>query len=68
MDWAGLDTAMSLEEDRMSEDRVHKIFIWIRIWEDTFTATGCTKEDCHKWLAQRLVRWGITDFRQFLTL
>ena len=42
------------------------LFIWIRGWEDTFTATGRTREECHRWLAERLVRWGIKDFGQLL--
>jgi hypothetical protein len=34
-----------------------QIFIWIRSWEDTFTAAGRSKEECHLWLGQRIKRW-----------
>jgi hypothetical protein len=30
------------------------IVIWIRGWEDTFTATGKTIEECHDWLKNRM--------------
>lgn len=42
------------------------LIIWIRGWEDTFTAAGRTREECHRWLAGRLVRFGVRDFRRFL--
>jgi hypothetical protein len=31
------------------------IFIWIRGWEDTFTAAGQSREECHSWLRRRLL-------------
>jgi hypothetical protein len=37
----------------------HQMFIWIRSWEDTFTAAGRTIEECHEWLRGRLKKWGI---------
>jgi hypothetical protein len=33
------------------------IVIWIRGWEDTFTAAGRTLEECHGWLRSRLEGW-----------
>ena len=28
--------------------------IWVRGWEDTFTAAGYTTEQCHDWLKSRM--------------
>lgn len=42
------------------------LIIWVRGWEDTFTATGRTRDECHRWLAERLVRWGVRDPRSIL--
>ena len=28
--------------------------IWVRGWEDTFTAAGYTTEQCHQWLKRRM--------------
>jgi hypothetical protein len=38
----------------------HEMFVWIRGWEDTFTAAGRTLEECHAWLRLRLKQWGAT--------
>ena len=32
----------------------NELLIWVRSWEDTFTAAGRTIEECHEFLRPRL--------------
>jgi hypothetical protein len=34
----------------------HEVFVWVRGWEDIFTAAGRTREDCWEWLKSRASR------------